>query len=145
VGRTFIQPNQELRAQGVRMKLSPVRKVVEGKRVVMIDDSIVRGTTSSRIVKMLREAGATEVHVRISSPPVIYPCYYGIDTSSREELLAAHHSLEEMRQVIGADSLAFLSIEGMLEALGRSADDLNHGHCLACFTGRYPTEIYDED
>nr|WP_307341243.1 amidophosphoribosyltransferase [Caldalkalibacillus uzonensis] len=145
VGRTFIQPNQALRAQGVRMKLSAVRKVVEGKRVVMIDDSIVRGTTSSRIVKMLREAGATEVHVRISSPPVIHPCYYGIDTSSREELIAAKHSVEEIREAIGADSLAFLSIEGMLEAIGRSDAAPNRGHCLACFTGRYPTEIYTEE
>lgn len=145
VGRTFIRPKQELRAQGVRMKLSPVRKVVEGKRVVMIDDSLVRGTTSSRIVKMLREAGAKEVHVRISSPPVIHPCYYGIDTSTREELLAAKHSVEEMRKVIGADSLAFLSIEGMLSAIGRPDDDPDCGHCLACFTGRYPTEIYEEN
>lgn len=144
VGRTFIQPTQELRAQGVRMKLSPVRKVVEGKRVVMIDDSLVRGTTSSRIVKMLREAGAKEVHVRISSPPVIYPCSYGIDTSTREELLAAKHSVEEMRQLIGADSLAFLSLEGMMSALGYSPQDLDHGLCLACFTGRYPTEIYED-
>ncbi|GGK33976.1 amidophosphoribosyltransferase [Caldalkalibacillus thermarum] len=145
VGRTFIQPTQALRAQGVRMKLSAVRKVVEGKRVVMIDDSIVRGTTSSRIVNMLREAGATEVHVRISSPPVIHPCYYGIDTSSREELIAAKHPVEEIREVIGADSLAFLSIEGMLEAIGRSDAVPNRGHCLACFTGRYPTEIYTDE
>ncbi len=144
VGRTFIKPTQELRAQGVRMKLSPVRKVVEGKRVVMIDDSIVRGTTSSRIVRMLKEAGAAEVHVRISSPPVLYPCYYGIDTSTRDKLLAVNRTLEEMRQVIDADSLAFLSLEGMLEAIGRPEGDLNHGLCLACFTGRYPTEIYDE-
>jgi amidophosphoribosyltransferase len=144
VGRTFIQPNQELRARGVRMKLSAVRKVVEGKRVVMIDDSIVRGTTSGRIVKMLREAGAKEVHVLISSPPVMNPCFYGIDTSTREELIAAKKTVEEIRDFIGADSLAFLSVSGMIEAIGREDDAPNQGHCLACFTGKYPTEIYDD-
>ena len=144
VGRTFIQPSQELRAQGVRMKLSAVRKVVEGKRVVMIDDSIVRGTTSGRIVRMLRDAGATEVHVRISSPPVKNPCFYGIDTSDREELIASQKSIEEIREFIGADSLAFLSVEGLLEGTGRVDNHPNRGHCLACFTGQYPTEIYEE-
>ena len=144
VGRTFIQPSQELREKGVKMKLSAVRKVVEGKRVVMIDDSIVRGTTSGRIVRMLREAGATEVHVRISSPPVKNPCFYGIDTSSREELLAASKSVEEIREYIGADSLAFLSIEGMIEAIGRKGNDINRGHCLACFNSEYPTEVFSE-
>ncbi|WP_102347880.1 amidophosphoribosyltransferase [Bacillus sp. Marseille-P3661] len=142
VGRTFIQPSQELRERGVKMKLSPVRGVVEGKRVVMVDDSIVRGTTSRRIVKMLREAGATEVHVRISSPAIKNPCFYGIDISSTKELLAATHTLEEMCEEIGADSLAFLSTDGMLEAIGRSSQEENHGQCLACFTGKYPTEIY---
>ncbi|WP_126425109.1 amidophosphoribosyltransferase [Brevibacillus marinus] len=141
VGRTFIQPTQELRERGVYLKLSAVRKVVEGKRVVMIDDSIVRGTTSSRIVKMLREAGATEVHVRISSPPVMHPCFYGIDTSTREELIAATKSVEEIRRFIGADSLSFLSLEGMLQAIGRTDTAANCGHCLACFTGKYPTEV----
>lgn len=145
VGRTFIQPSQELRAQGVRMKLSAVRKVVEGKRVVMIDDSIVRGTTSGRIVRMLREAGATEVHVRISSPPVMNPCFYGIDTSTREELIAAKKSIEQMREYIGADSLAFLSVAGLMEGVGRDSSDTNRGHCLACFTGQYPTEIYEDE
>ncbi|GAB7387770.1 amidophosphoribosyltransferase [Bacillaceae bacterium] len=144
VGRTFIQPSQELRAQGVRMKLSAVRQVVEGKRVVMIDDSIVRGTTSGRIVRLLREAGAKEVHVRISSPPVMNPCFYGIDTSTREELIAAKKSVEEIREAIGADSLYFLSLEGMLEAIGRPAHEPNRGHCLACFNGSYPTEIYED-
>jgi amidophosphoribosyltransferase len=145
VGRTFIQPSQELRAQGVRMKLSAVRKVVEGKRVVMIDDSIVRGTTSGRIVKMLRDAGALEVHVRISSPPVRNSCFYGIDTSTREELIASKKSVEEIREFIGADSLAFLSPEGLLEGVGRDDQhNPNRGHCLACFTGQYPTEIYEE-
>ncbi|WP_339061022.1 amidophosphoribosyltransferase [Tepidibacillus marianensis] len=143
VGRTFIQPSQELRDKGVKMKLSAVRKVVEGKRVVMIDDSIVRGTTSGRIVRMLREAGATEVHVRISSPPVTNSCFYGIDTSSREELIAASKNVEEIRQFIGADSLAFLSIDGMLDAIGRESQDPYRGHCLACFNAEYPTEVYD--
>ncbi|MFY0544833.1 amidophosphoribosyltransferase [Brevibacillus sp. H7] len=141
VGRTFIQPTQELRERAVHLKLSAVRKVVDGKRVVMIDDSIVRGTTSNRIVRMLREAGAKEVHVRVSSPPVKNPCFYGIDTSTRDELIASTKTVEEIRRIIGADSLAFLSIEGMLEAIGRADTAPNKGHCLACFTGQYPTEI----
>ncbi len=146
VGRTFIQPSQELREKGVKMKLSAVRKVVEGKRVVLIDDSIVRGTTSGRIIKMLREAGATEVHVRISSPPVKNPCFYGIDTSSREELIAASKSVEEIREYIGADSLEFLSIEGMLEAINEqeTKSQINQ-HCLACFNSDYPTEVYQDN
>jgi len=144
IGRTFIQPSQELREKGVKMKLSAVRKVVEGKRVVMIDDSIVRGTTSGRIVRMLREAGATEVHVRISSPPVKNPCFYGIDTSSREELIAGKKSVEEIREFIGADSLEFLSAEGMIEAIGRKGHDSVKGHCLACFNSEYPTEVFSE-
>lgn len=142
VGRTFIQPSQSLREQGVKMKLSAVRGVVEGKRVVMVDDSIVRGTTSRRIVKMLKDAGATEVHVVISSPPIKNPCYYGIDTSSKEELIASDKSVEEIRQLIGADSLTFLSLEGMLVSLGQT-EGLN-GACLGCFTGNYPTEIYPD-
>jgi amidophosphoribosyltransferase len=142
VGRTFIQPSQSLREQGVKMKLSPVRGVVEGKRVIMVDDSIVRGTTSRRIVTMLREAGATEVHVVISSPPIKNPCFYGIDTSTREELIASEHSVEEIREIIGADTLSFLSAEGMIEAIGRTEQGALKGQCLACFTGNYPTEIY---
>lgn len=142
VGRTFIQPSQSLREQGVKMKLSPVRGVVEGKRVIMVDDSIVRGTTSRRIVTMLKEAGATEVHVVISSPPIKNPCFYGIDTSTKEELMAASHSVEEMREIIGADTLTFLSVEGLLEGIGKNSPDENCGQCLACFTGKYPTEIY---
>lgn len=142
VGRTFIQPSQSLREQGVKMKLSAVRGVVEGKRVIMVDDSIVRGTTSKRIVTMLREAGATEVHVLISSPPIKNPCFYGIDTSTKEELIASKYSVEELRELIGADSLIFLSTEGMIDAIGRTDDGENRGHCLACFTGKYPTEIY---
>jgi amidophosphoribosyltransferase len=144
VGRTFIQPSQSLREQGVKMKLSPVRGVVEGKRVVMVDDSIVRGTTSRRIVRMLRDAGATEVHVRISSPPIKNPCFYGIDTSTHEELIASSHSVEEMREIIGADSLAFLSPGGMVEAIDRPFDGETRGQCMACFTGKYPTEIFPD-
>lgn len=144
IGRTFIQPTQELREQGVKMKLSPVRGVVEGKRVIMVDDSIVRGTTSRRIVRMLKEAGAREVHVVISSPPIKHPCFYGIDTSSREELIASDKTVEEIRQAIGADSLTFLSVEGMLKALGREKSGELKGSCLACFTGQYPTQIHSE-
>ncbi len=140
VGRTFIQPSQSLREQGVKMKLSPVRGVVEGKRVVMVDDSIVRGTTSKRIVTMLKEAGAKEVHVCISSPPIKNPCFYGIDTSTQDELIASKLSVEELRELIGADSLTFLSVEGMVKGIGRPYAD--GGQCLACFTGQYPTEIY---
>ncbi|WP_077614276.1 amidophosphoribosyltransferase [Caenibacillus caldisaponilyticus] len=143
VGRTFIQPSQELRERGVKMKLSAVRGVVAGKRVVMVDDSIVRGTTSRRIVRLLREAGAREVHVRISSPPITHPCFYGIDTSSSSELIASNHTVEEIRRLIGADSLAYLSIPGMLKAIGRDPGQHPCGQCLACFTGRYPTEIDD--
>ncbi|MGE6489113.1 amidophosphoribosyltransferase [Paenisporosarcina sp. NPDC076898] len=144
VGRTFIQPSQDLRERGVKMKLSPVRQVVNGKRVVMVDDSIVRGTTSRRIVTMLKEAGATEVHVVISSPPIKNPCFYGIDTSSSEELIASNNSIEEIRELIGADSLTFLSVEGMVRAIGRTDEGPEAGHCLACFTGNYPTEIYGD-
>ncbi len=144
VGRTFIQPSQELREQGVKMKLSPVRAIVAGKRVVMVDDSIVRGTTSRRIVRMLREAGAIEVHVRISSPPIKHPCFYGIDTSTSSELIAAKHSVEEIREIIGADSLVFLSVDGLMKAIGRNPALKNCGQCLACFTGKYPTEIYSD-
>ncbi|MEH7251685.1 amidophosphoribosyltransferase [Neobacillus niacini] len=142
VGRTFIQPTQSLREQGVKMKLSAVRGVVEGKRVVMVDDSIVRGTTSKRIVKLLKEAGATEVHVVISSPPIKNPCFYGIDTSSKEELIASDKSVEEIRELIGADSLTFLSTEGMVGAIVKTEG--TEGFCLGCFTGKYPTEIYPD-
>ncbi len=144
VGRTFIQPSQSLREQGVKMKLSAVRGVVEGKRVIMVDDSIVRGTTSRRIVNMLKDAGALEVHVVITSPPIKNPCFYGIDTSTKEELIASSNSVEEIREIIGADSLTFISVEGMLEAIGRVDTDKNCGQCLACFTGEYPTELYPE-
>ncbi|MFP7171259.1 amidophosphoribosyltransferase [Terribacillus sp. 7520-G] len=144
VGRTFIQPSQELREQGVKMKLSAVRGIVEGKRVVMVDDSIVRGTTSKRIVRMLKEAGATEVHVRIASPPIQNPCFYGIDTSTTSELIAANHSIEEMRELIEADSLSFLTVEGLEDCIVGDNDKMTHGICKACFTGNYPTEIYPD-
>ncbi|HEU4964418.1 MAG TPA: amidophosphoribosyltransferase [Bacilli bacterium] len=143
IGRTFIQPSQELRARGVKMKLSAIRKIVEGKRVVMIDDSIVRGTTSGRIVQMLRDAGATEVHVRIASPPVTHSCFYGIDTSARDELIAAKRSVDEINEHIGSDTLAYLSEAEMMKAFGWSGAG-EHGHCNACFTGKYPTEIYED-
>ncbi|GMK47175.1 amidophosphoribosyltransferase [Paenibacillus glycanilyticus] len=140
-GRTFIQPSQELREKGVKMKLSAVRKVVEGKRVVMIDDSIVRGTTSLRIVNLLREAGATEVHVCITSPPFKNPCYYGIDTPDRKELIASRKSVEEIRQAINADSLYFLSNEGFIESVGGNDGEFNRGMCMACFDNDYPTPV----
>ncbi|ANY65686.1 amidophosphoribosyltransferase [Paenibacillus algorifonticola] len=143
-GRTFIQPSQELREQGVKMKLSAVRKVVEGKRVVMIDDSIVRGTTSRRIVNMLREAGATEVHVRITSPPFKNPCYYGIDTPSRDELIASSRTVQEICELINADSLSFLSDSGFIDSVGGNDGAYNRGMCLGCFDNDYPTPVDEE-
>ena len=143
VQRTFIQPTQELREQGVRMKLSAVSGVVKGKRVVMIDDSIVRGTTSRRIVKLLKEAGATEVHVAIASPALAYPCFYGIDIQSREELIAANHTVEETCEIIGADSLTYLSVDGLTDSIGIDTDAPNGGLCVAYFDGKYPTPLYD--
>ncbi len=143
VARTFIQPTQELREQGVRMKLSAVRKVVEGKRVILVDDSIVRGTTSQRIVNLLKEAGATEVHLRIGSPALKFPCFYGIDIQTRKELIAANHTQEEMRQIIGADSLEFLSEQGVIDSIGLPFDAPYTGLCMAYFNGDYPTPLYD--
>ena len=143
VGRTFIQPSQELREQGVKMKLSPVRGVVEGKRVVLIDDSIVRGTTCRRIVRLLREAGAKEVHVRISSPRIENPCLYGIDMLTKKELIAANHTDEEIKEIIDADSIAYLSIEGMENAIVRDKT-INQGICAACMTGNYPVLENDQ-
>ncbi len=144
-GRTFIQPSQELREKGVKMKLSAVRKVVEGKRVVMIDDSIVRGTTSLRIVNMLREAGALEVHVRITSPPFMNPCYYGIDTPNPADLIASSKTVEEIRQAINADSLFFLSEQGLIDSVGAHPNEKNGGLCLACFNNDYPTAVRFEE
>ncbi|EFM10745.1 amidophosphoribosyltransferase [Paenibacillus curdlanolyticus YK9] len=143
-GRTFIQPSQELREKGVKMKLSAVRKIVEGKRVVMIDDSIVRGTTSLRIVNLLREAGATEVHVRITSPPFANPCYYGIDTPDRKELIASSKTVEEIRRAINADSLYFLSDEGLVDTVGIGSNMEDSGLCMACFNNHYPTPVNEE-
>jgi amidophosphoribosyltransferase len=135
VGRTFIQPTQEMREVAVRLKLNANAGVLKGKRVIMIDDSIVRGTTSSRLVEMVRKAGATEVHLLISSPPVMYPCYYGIDTAEREKLIATQLDNEGIREYIGADTLHYLSSEGLLRALGKSSV------CLACFSGDYPASV----
>ncbi len=144
VGRTFIQPTQSTRELGVRLKHSANRSVVTGKSIVLIDDSIVRGTTSLKIVRMMREAGAREVHFRISSPPIRYPDYYGIDTPEREKLLAATHSLEEMRDYIGCDSLAFLSVEGTYRAMGEERRDPHRPQFTDhCFTGDYPTYLTD--
>ena len=143
VARTFIQPTQELREQGVRMKLSAVRGVVEGKRVIMVDDSIVRGTTSRRIVNLLKEAGAKEVHLRIASPPLKYPCFYGIDIQTRKELIAANMSVEEIKDYIEADSLSFLSEQGVIDSIGLNFDAPYSGLCMAYFNGDYPTPLYD--
>ena len=141
VARTFIQPSQSMREKGVRMKLSAVRSIVGGKRVIMVDDSIVRGTTSKRIVRLLKEAGATEVHVRIASPAMKHPCYYGVDTSTEKELISAQKSVEQVREYIEADSLAFLSTEALMASGNRCE------MCMACFDGKYPTDLYlvDED
>jgi amidophosphoribosyltransferase len=137
IGRTFIEPEQSIRDFGVKLKLNPVRGVLEGKRVVLVDDSIVRGTTSRKIVRMVREAGATEVHVRISCPPTMSPCYYGIDTPTREELIASQHSVEEIRQFLGADSLGYLS----LTSLRKAVNDSEGKFCTSCYTGNYPTDL----
>lgn len=140
VGRTFIQPSQTIRQLGIRLKLNPLREVIEGKRLVVVDDSIVRGNTQRAIVKMLREAGASEVHVRISSPPVAWPCFYGIDFATRAELIAGSLSVEEIRSSLGADSLGYISLEGLTRATTLPADRL----CRACFTGEYPIPIEDD-
>ncbi|HEV2911814.1 MAG TPA: amidophosphoribosyltransferase [Pyrinomonadaceae bacterium] len=140
VHRTFIEPKQSIRSFGVRIKLNPVRDLIEGRRVVLIDDSIVRGTTSKKIVRMVREAGAREVHMRISCPPTVSPCYYGVDTPNKSDLIAAQMSVEEIRRFIEADSLGYLSLEGMLEATGISP----HSSCVACWNSRYPTRITRE-
>lgn len=140
VGRTFIQPDQSLRQLGVKLKLNPLKEVIDGKRLVMVDDSIVRGNTSRQIVSMLKEAGAKEVHIRISSPPIVYPCFYGIDTDDAAQLIASNKSIEEIRQFLGADSLSYLSLEGLIAATG-----LPHEHfCLACLNGSYPIPRADD-
>ncbi|HZR30332.1 MAG TPA: amidophosphoribosyltransferase [Terriglobales bacterium] len=140
VGRTFIEPQQHVRDFGVKLKLNPVRSVLQGKKVVLIDDSIVRGTTSRKIVRMIRNAGAREVHMRISCPPTISPCFYGVDTPSKRQLIAANKSIEEIREYIGADSLSYLSLDGMKRACG---DGQKATYCTACYTGKYPTDWVD--
>ena len=140
VGRTFIEPEQRVRDFGVRLKLNPVQHLLKGKRVVLIDDSIVRGTTSRKIVRMVRDAGATEVHLRISCPPTISPCFYGVDTPSKKHLIAANKSVQEIREYIGADSLSYLSLGGLKRAC---AEGENVSYCTACYTGKYPTDFVD--
>ncbi len=141
VGRTFIEPKQSIRHFGVKVKLNPVVGLIRGRSIVLVDDSIVRGTTSPKIVKMLRDAGAYRVHVRVSCPPTAWPCHYGIDMPTREELVASNHTVEEIRQMIDADSLAYLSLEGMLAAVGGGAES----YCTACWTGEYRVPLSSED
>jgi len=138
VGRTFIEPSQVIRDFGVKLKLNPVRHLLEGKRVVLVDDSIVRGTTSRKIVRMVRQAGAREVHVRVSCPPTVSPCFYGVDTPTKKELIGANNTVEEIRKFVEADSLAYLSLASLRRAVG---DDRKHEYCYACYTGDYPTEL----
>ena len=145
IGRTFIEPQQKIRNFGVKIKLNAVREVIEGKRVVVVDDSLVRGTTSRKIVQMLRAAGAKEVHLRISSPPIVSPCFYGIDTPTRNELLAYRHTVEEIRKAITADSLHYLSMEGMFRAIDGTDIKKEHDFCAACFSGHYPLPFPDND
>lgn len=141
IGRTFIQPSQSIRSFGVKIKLNPQAEVLKGKRVVVIDDSLVRGTTSQKIIRLIRQAGAKEVHFRIASPPTTGPCFYGVDTPKKSQLIAAQQTQEEIRQFIGADTLAYLSIEGMMSAVKGSSSEF----CAACFDGKYPTPLYGLD
>jgi amidophosphoribosyltransferase len=142
VGRTFIEPQQSVRDFGVKLKLNAIRSLIEGKRVILLDDSIVRGTTSRKIVRMIRNAGAKEVHMRISCPPTISPCFYGVDTPSKKELIGANKTIEEIRQYIVADSLSYLSLDGLKKAC---ADGEKTTYCSACYTGSYPTKIDVEE
>ena len=139
VGRSFIQPGQELRQLGVKLKFNPLKSIIEGKRLVVVDDSIVRGTTTRKTVDMLKEAGAAEVHLRISSPPITWPCFYGIDMADRDDLIAANMDVAAIAAHVGADSLAYLSLDGLQRAMGRPAS----GYCRACFTGEYPIPVPD--
>jgi len=141
VGRTFIQPSQTIRQRGIRLKLNPLKEVIKGKRIIVVDDSIVRGNTQRALVQMLREAGAAEIHVRISSPPITWPCFYGIDFATRAELIASGLGVEDVRESIGADSLGYLSKDGMVSASGQAESTL----CTACFTGSYPIELPTAD
>ncbi len=140
VARTFIQPGQELRKHGLRLKFNPLPEVVRGQRLIVVDDSIVRGNTTRQIVQMLRDAGATEVHMRISAPPIKHPCHYGIDMSTREEMIAHERSIGQVAEELGADSLAYLSLEGVYEAMGVERER----HCDACFSGEYPLAGSDD-
>ena len=137
VGRTFIEPKQSIRSFGVKLKLNPVRKIIENQRIVLVDDSLVRGTTSKKIVELMRDFGAKEVHLRISCPPTISPCYYGVDTPDRDELIASNHTVEQIREYTGADSLAYLSLAGLKSAIGPRDNEF----CYACYTGSYPTDL----
>jgi amidophosphoribosyltransferase len=138
VGRTFIEPSQAIRDFGVKLKLNPVRHLLQGKRVILVDDSIVRGTTSRKIVRMVRQAGAGEVHLRFCCPPTVSPWFYGVDTPTGSELIASNHSVEEIRRFVEADSLAYLSLSSLRKAVD---DDEKHEYCYACYTGDYPTEL----
>ena len=146
VGRTFIEPTQQIRDLGVKLKHSANRACVEDKDIILVDDSIVRGTTSRKIVEMMRSAGARKVHMRIASPPTAWPCFYGVDTPERSKLLAANMNVEEMAKFIGADSLAFISVEGLYRAMGKEGrDSESPQYCDACFTGEYPIRLIDEE
>ena len=140
VGRTFIEPKQSIRNFGVKVKLNPVREILRGKRIILVDDSIVRGTTSKKIVNIIRAAGAKEIHMRITAPPLIAPCYYGIDIPTRRELIASTKSVEEICKFIGADSLGYLSLDAVLKSVGD-----HEQFCSACFTDNYPTDITKDD
>ena len=137
IGRTFIEPDQRLRDLGVKLKFNPLSEIISGKRLVVIDDSIVRGTTTPRVITLLKKAGAREVHMRICAPPIRYPCFFGVDMATRWELIAAQKSIPQIRDAIGADSLGYLSVEGLIEAVGLPKDMF----CLACFTGDYPIPV----
>ena len=141
IGRTFIAPGQSEREDKVRIKLNPVPSTIQGKRIVLVDDSIVRGTTSARMVKILRDAGAKEIHMRISAPPFLNPCYFGTDIDSRELLIACNHSLEEIREIIGVDSLGYLSVANVRKI---AAEGFCQGYCAGCFSGEYPAPIPEE-
>jgi amidophosphoribosyltransferase len=141
VGRTFIQPQASIRHFGVKVKLNPVRSVLNGKRVILVDDSLVRGTTSQKIVRMVRAAGAKEVHIRISCPPTISPCFYGVDTPRKSDLIAATHSIEEIREFLEADSVAYLSLDGLLSAVGNE----RRSYCTSCYTGNYPVPFPQDE
>jgi amidophosphoribosyltransferase len=140
VGRTFIEPKQSIRNFGVKVKLNPVREILRGKRVILVDDSIVRGTTSKKIVQIIRSVGAAEIHVRITSPPFVSPCYYGIDTPTKRELIGSTKDVEEIRKFLAADSLGYLPLENLLDSVGGQ-----NRFCAACFSGNYPTDVVHEE